>query len=74
MRVLLDDYRAKLKHSSNPIIRQALEREIQKLVTVVGDAPMDEDKFVSLERAKHEAVKEGQKSFGAASLDMVAFM
>ena len=74
MRVLLDDYRAKLKHSSNPIIRQALEREIQKLVTVVGDAPMDGDKFVSLERAKHEAVKEGQKSFGAASLDMVAFM
>ena len=74
MRVLLDDYRAKLKHSSNPIIRQALEREIQKLVTVIGDSPMDEDKFVSLEKAKHEAAKEGQKSFGASSLDMVGYM
>ena len=74
MRILLDDYRAKLKHTSNAIIKQALEREIQKLVTVIGDAPMEEDKFVSLEKAKHDAAQEGQRSLGMASLDMIKYM
>lgn len=74
LRGLLDDYRAKLKHTSNPIIRQALEREIQKLVLVVGDAPMDESQVVSLEQAKHNATKEIQKASGMSGLNMLSFM
>lgn len=73
MRVLLQDYRAKLKHSSNPVIQQALEREIQKIVSVIGDAPMEEDKFMSLEKAKHEATQESQRASGLNAIDWLSY-
>ena len=74
LRVLLQDYKSKLKHSTNPIIKQALEREIQKIVNVIGDAPMEEEKFVSLEKSKHEAIKEGNRVAGLNSLDWIGCM
>ena len=73
MRVLLQDYRAKRKHSSNPVIQQALEREIQKIVSVIGDAPMEEDKFMSLEKAKHEATQESQRASGLNAIDWLSY-
>ena len=73
MRVLLQDYRAKLKHTSNPVIQQALEREIQKIVSVIGDAPMEEDKFMSLEKAKHEAAQESQRASGLNAIDWLSY-
>ena len=74
LRGLLADYRAKLKHTTNHIVKQALEREIQKLITVVGDSPMEEDKVVSLEQAKHEAAQAGQKAVGMSGLDWMSYM
>jgi len=73
LRVLLQDYRAKLKHANNPIVKQALEREVQKIVNVIGDAPMEEE-FMSLEKAKHDASREGAKVSGLNSLDWVGLM
>ena len=73
MRVLLTDYRAKLKHTSNIVVKQALEREIQKIVHIIGDNPLDESEFVSIEKAKHEAAKEGARGLGVDAVRMIGF-
>jgi len=74
MKALLMDYKSKLKHCSNSIVRAGLEREIAKLASIVGDIPMAEDQIVSLEQAKRSAVKDGQKALGIPMNELVGFM
>ena len=75
MRILLNDYRAKLKHTNNPIVKQALEREINKLKVVVGDDVVgSEDEVVSLEQAKQNASKESARAFGFNMNDIISYM
>ena len=69
------DYSSKLKHCGNNfILKSAYERELQKLKAVLGDVPIEEDKIVSMEQAKQNAVKEGQKAFGMNMNEWIGYM
>ena len=74
MKNLLLDYKAKLKHCTNLIVKQGLEREIAKLTSIVGDIPADDSKVVSLEQVKHEATKASAANIGLSGPQMIAYM
>ena len=75
MKAQIIDLRSKLKHcGGNLILRSAYERELQKLTSVVGDVPMDEDRIITGEQARREAVADGQKSHGLSTNEWVSFM
>ena len=73
MKALLIDYKGKLKHASNGVLKQALEREIQKITRVIGDVTVEENNFVSLDKAKNQANIEGQRAMGLDGLDWLQF-
>lgn len=73
LKALLIDYKGKLKHASNDILKQALEREIQKITRVIGDVTVEESNFVSLDKAKNQAGLEGQRAMGLGGLDWLQF-
>lgn len=74
LKAMLVDYKNKLKHCNNVYLKEAYEREIQKLSNVVGDIPCDEDKFVSLEQAKHRASQDGRNAMGMTMNELVSYM
>ena len=55
-------------------MRSAYERGLQKLTSVVGDVPMDEDRIITGEQARREAVADGQRSHGLSTNEWVSFM